>query len=876
MKWLILMAGVVCNLLFNTPSCFAVNASAPGQPDGSIFVSALDGTSMATVRYSIGSDFIYPFGQASGSFTNLVPGTYTVYARNSTSCRATIQLTVGVASAYAIRYRLEFHDLKSFPLLGSNRKWRLDIEDKEYSAAVSELEGAGEDPVTISWRGEGSEDIFGTNVISSELSVNINSRTDQEYIDFYTFDERRFRAKLYEYVGGYQLRFQGFLTPMLYSEPYVSKRNYDVNLVFTDGLADLKDYDFGDDSGNIIYDRIPVFNALNYIINKTDIQLNIWETVNLYATGQLFGTNDSTLEQTYLNPRGYINKDGTVKNCREVLGYIMDFLGAKIYQSNGRWNIDLISEKTASEVATRKRTSNYGVISGGLEEPRYMLRVAGAPSPKVTFSEQSGVMNIPQTYGTVKLIYNLGLEEPNNLLDYGNFQDEDIANGQLKGYEVDLTNGANVSLGLEEFETDKYALFIDFDVTQLTESVTLRANPIAYIWPGQPHRIRLTFDVYTRPLFTDVWIAFDYALKLTNSGVPITYLLQPDLFGSLSTRYMDTPTTNLQAGEYNRVYITEHLTWKTISADIYIFQSSFEGALELYMQFRSNPSYDFASITLLKALATTTDKVRLYSNKARVLLPQGGAGNADDDILFYELDRGTELESSPEIIRPDDYDGTTNPYVWRLKKRTAYPTTDNGANLANSLLQSILVRNVRMEYLPLGEPAQETIEIIEVPNTNVKQVLEKNTYHGDLDLVNTDENYEYISNAWLSFSDGSPITGGWQRRGVTENYGIQQLLGKMIRGQYQDIRWKLSGTLHCPDGVPTFWNTLHEVRTGKVYQFMALTLMLRTMQAEFEAIETLAGGDPLDEGADPGGTPGEIEPPVSTRVHTVAFATAFN
>jgi hypothetical protein len=37
----------------------------------------------------------------------------------------------------------------------------------------------------------------------------------------------------------------------------------------------------------------------------------------------------------------------------------------------------------------------------------------------------------------------------------------------------------------------------------------------------------------------------------------------------------------------------------------------------------------------------------------------------DDVIRFYRLEAGTEAESAPDIIRPDDYDGSTNAKFWR-------------------------------------------------------------------------------------------------------------------------------------------------------------------------------------------------------------------
>jgi len=282
--------------------------------------------------------------------------------------------------------------------------------------------------------------------------------------------------------------------------------------------------------------------------------------------------------------------------------------------------------------------------------------------------------------------------------------------------------------------------------------------------------------------------------------------------------------------------------------------------------------YDYVDFAALRAEVVDqgTDPDTVYFNKKRKVLE---TIDGNDVIHFYELERSSDAESVPDVIRPTTF-STASPYqrayVWKLKQSVEITSTDK------NWLQNMLIDNVRMEYLPDYEVPVETIEVTEVPNESVKQTLEKTLYHGDLDAATLDDNYKYISRAYVSTADGTPITGGWQRRGVTENFTSTQLLGKMIRGQYQDIRWKLAGQLHCPDGLPTFWNTLHEVRTGKVYQFMALKLLLRNMLAEFEAIETLAGGTPVDESTDPGGTPGTIEPPVETRIHSDDFSSDFN
>jgi hypothetical protein len=881
------MAGIVCNLAMYTPGCFAINASSPGIADGQITVSAIDSSSAATIRYSLNVDTPYPFGQTSGTFTGLLPGTYTVYARNSSTCRAQITLVVGYVSEYAIRYRLPFKD-------PYDNQYKIEIEDSEYeSATVNDVIG-GMVPVRIIHRGESEEDIFYP-VVSSVIEVSIISQTDQQFIDFYTFDERRFRAKVYKWNGAsYDLYHVGYLTPMLYSESYVLKEGYEIQLSFTDGLADLIKYDFSDDGGNIINDRVPIFNAINYIINKTGIALNYWETVNVLASAMTSLDNDSALEQGYIDPKAYQNTDGTVKNCRDVLGYLMEFLGAKIYQSNGRWNIDLISEKTASTVLTRKRTDNFGSIGSASESPRLLLRRSTAASPRIMWKDQSQVMSIPHTWGTIELTHNLGIENKNNLLPYGEFFEEDIEVGQFKGWQIDDTDGGGATFGLEKIERNgeqQDVLFVDFSACNIADNfVILQSLPVQYDFPGgfSYQWIKLSFDVYTRPLFTKADIFLDYAISL-NDGLYVTPRLYStaNVFGP-GKRVISTDVDELIDGKYNRLVITESLSWKTITVEFPIYFVSLntvssDGPIKVEFRIRSNPIYDYSSIANLKTEVVDSDTTQdtIYWNKTRRVLDTEYGQNV---IRVYEVERGGWTEDSPNIIRPNGF-SVASPfklaYIWRLKETIQIEATDK------NWLQNILFDNIKLEYFPDGEAPIEKELITEVPNAQVKQTYEKELVHGDLSVKNQkvwngaltqfiDNNYKNVQRSYISLNNGSPINGSWARRGVTESHTITQLLAKMIRGQYQELRWKETGTMICPDGMISFWNTVHEVRTGKIYQLISLVQNLKFAEAEVEMIETLSGGSPLDESTDPGGSPGPIEPPVSTRVHSADFSSDFN
>lgn len=59
--------------------------------------------------------------------------------------------------------------------------------------------------------------------------------------------------------------------------------------------------------------------------------------------------------------------------------------------------------------------------------------------------------------------------------------------------------------------------------------------------------------------------------------------------------------------------------------------------------------------------------------------------DATDGLMFYRLVSGTDAESSPAVIRPDDYAGTTNEKVWKLDaiKATNLVTLTGAETLTN-------------------------------------------------------------------------------------------------------------------------------------------------------------------------------------------------
>lgn len=850
----------VCSLTFVNIS--TANASGPTSANGTIAATAFDPVSGGVYRYNLYTDFDYnTSGQATGLFTNLLPGTYDVYARSSNSCRAVVTVVVGVAGAFAVRHRIDFTH-KNKKRAGFDYQFRFDIEEDGYTGAINYPVGSSSVCVP-QWSGEGTENPFDAKVFPSQCTVTFSSAKDGDYIHLFSSTERKFRGMLYMNTGnGYALQWSGFLLPMLYSEPYGDGINYDVSFVFTDQLADLSKFNFQDNNGNVPTSRISIIKAISYCLSQTGLALQILDKVSI--TNREFPNVESAgmLDQTFIDPRTYIKNVETNETltCREVLDRLLP--GMRLYQSQGTWHIDLLSEKSAIETPFRIFNSEGNYVSSNIENSRVRLaRSSYAPGASAkTWLHGASSMKIAEQYGKINVTYDLGIEQDNNLLEYGDFKSQDIVNGQILGWQVSKVNEVtnSITYGIERVENTD-AFYADFanvtnGVTIQNQQVIISSTPVnvQFNYVGivpDNYALRLKFKVYTRPIFTNTYIFIDYRLRIGN------YYLQAPQNGL----GFQLAGLGLLDGQWNRVYIDNHLQFTDVNILTPNYEVNAAGPLTLDIRINSNPIYDFSSITNLRASVTNTFVAKNIDFRKRVLNTIGG----QSVIHFYELESSVDADSVPSNIRPNDFNSTTNPFCWRLKKTVSRPVL-NTINAAD-WLQSCLIDNVRIEYLPKeNEPVKE-ITIEEVINTKITPVINLELFHGDIVNPPMDNNYRHLSTSYFSKSDGTPLTGGWTRRGYDENLYFHQLISRLIKNHFSLPRWKLTGNIATDEIFIQFNRTLIEERTGKVYLPVSLSCDLANADASVEIIETLAG--------DPTGAP--VQPPVLQRLHTDDFALQF-
>ena len=155
-------------------------------------------------------------------------------------------------------------------------------------------------------------------VHGTSLEFYAECNVDREFIEFYTSDPKAYRVDLY---AGATLLWQGYITPELYSEPDIAPP-YDVRVVATDGVGELKLYDY------TAQGTVSLRALLSGLLARTGLGTDIYLISSLKAGSRGAGALlDMTINLDYM----------AGESCYDVLTYLLDTLHATITWWKGAW-----------------------------------------------------------------------------------------------------------------------------------------------------------------------------------------------------------------------------------------------------------------------------------------------------------------------------------------------------------------------------------------------------------------------------------------------------------------------------------------------------------------------------------------------------------
>lgn len=828
---------VACNCFFSGTAVIT-GATNGYSSDGSVQLSATPTLSAAVkfTTFNPANDIRGQYVNAtntSGLFSNLKAGTYKFYAVDSYSCFSEIDVVIPATSesSYNPKYRLQYYDVET------NTQSVIDIQERAYAGDPIYIQGDG-DPFKLSKETGELNNKFDT-IRGTFAELTLNSENHFQFISLFSQDDKKYRIS---YTHG-TTSWKGYIVPSVYRELYSPSKNYPITLTAADGLGTLNDYDFVDSSGNVISGLMSLRQIILECVNKIGLQINLIIGVNKYASGMSATTSDDPLGQTYVDTDTFI-EDGVVIKCSEVLDRILKPFGAFITQKDSKWHV-LESESQVSAYYYREYTYANAFVTSGLINPIINIDRPYVNLENVLFTGSSHSLEIIPAYGKISVISKL---IPSDSIFPASL-DEWTPNTALGGaYDVkdDPDDPVNKMLSISVSDGSFKLISPEFDVKTISDAVELSLK-VKYSWASyapidinglsigyntlnapRPHYMpigwMLRFTVNSVDYYFNEGLGWNRSASIGTSTTSVTI---PTILPSAKT-FTTQAGLSLGAGSiikvlnsvanyFRAVVVTYNDSTGVVDCDAFAFIGS--GTYTSWTIYRAGPEYNInrTYVTQYDEYVEFNKKIDLpvqsyiFTPTSTIQLILVFYGNAYTDYTNdatlkaipsavypvgwrvrpqYTLTAGTDAESSPDVLRPNDFHATTNAVVWKLDSDRP------GTNGALQQLMGVSLKDVFVKYLPNKQNPTENQIISYVNNPNFRELLEYELDICDIptELAPGHEAYKNI----LRLSDGSP-TSGWARRGIDESNSIQELLVKSLGNQYSNPSWRLSGDWLGPD-----------------------------------------------------------------------------
>jgi len=851
--------------LYNHPSCNVAiacdleytklptitDASSETATDGQIVVTT--SSSNGPVQYSLGSDFSYGYGQNIGTFGGLRAGVYTIYARDTYNCRSVITTKVGVAKTYGVKYRIQYDN----PF---GQVHKTEILERGFAGGTTDVNGTTS-PSIYRLRGEGEKDKFVT-ILPGELEVNLISESEGYYSEIFTNDPEKYRVR---HTIDNDVVWTGKVLTNQFEESYITPP-YPIQVIASDGLPLLSEIPFLDDFGQRLEGSIKQINLIAFILRKIGLELNIRSGCNIYASSMAKTASDDPLDQAYLDvSRYYLIKQNPT--CREVLEYLLQPYNAHIIQWDNCWNI-VRSEERIDNFDYREYDADGVYVSNSTYTSLINLENSFATN-RMVWKDRNQVLRIMPGFGSIRLNYDLGYK--GNILRNGDFKlskttKYDLVIGDQSNQVVaDLTGwniynslwynqGNGTYVGYEKIDDNNIAV-------ALTPAIPNSGNYLysdSYLLKmGTLDKVRLSMR-YKIQRFRD---SSAYDFKYVRVRIVVQY---GDYYLGNNGNWYAAYTEIINY--VNRDDANKYIDWELIatcpldpvtllpSTD---FTTGQAFSIKVILPNANDAEYwtgnTADNLDGLRALFTTNlpiDSRTELLDISQTYTPTGVTTGSY--IFYYELKYDKNAESLPNIVRPDDYNATTNPKQWILTGIQLYDTT---------VQTSIIIDNIKAEILAGGE-TMPLISSYEQSMENANNLpINKEIYHGSLTnngqtlisyginigfginifgssgaVAQTTDNswsgkIDYIANAAdISYSGYLRNSNGvgyenWSRSGYSENKTLEKIFMDSYSSQYNQPWRMISGDMYSDDTFFSPLNCLQETMdNNRIYMPVSLEI----------------------------------------------------
>jgi len=238
-----------------------------------------------------------------------------------------------------------------------NRKINVNILKKDYDSAQVDLRMSGE-PVKINYVGDESKfDI----IRGSECVLEFFSEYDQQFAEIMDADAQEYQIQVWR---DDIMIWTGYVVQENYTEPFQTAP-YKISIRATDGLGNLKHYDFQSDDTSFFLTSMTLIDVVQKCLAKLKNATQVITSVDLYESRIVrTDSKNEALNSTTVNPYLFIKDDLSALTCDVVLKYVLEIFNCYIYYRNGSYYIERIPYKLNDNLLRRIYDLNYdGVLT---------------------------------------------------------------------------------------------------------------------------------------------------------------------------------------------------------------------------------------------------------------------------------------------------------------------------------------------------------------------------------------------------------------------------------------------------------------------------------------------------------------------------------
>jgi len=337
--------------------------------------------------------------------------------------------------AYVTKYNLTFKDY-------FQTQWDIDFQINGYSGPITDLVGTG-DPVIINY--EASDYFTHSPIKASSVEINLIELTDDAYREFFTSDKAA-KIKIHK---GTDLFWQGWTIADCYSSLY-NLCPKQVKLIAVDGLTFLKNIPLPVTAMGGP-DKYQVYKYFKAAFDAIGFNCSVYQSMAI-----TYFTNLDLFDDLQVDTWCWY-EDEKYKSLYEVLTDILMAFGLRVYQKDGCWYIDHISQLDLGVVTYRVYTYLFAYTTTSAETLNKTI-TSKSGSPLIVPINHSLYKELDRPFSKFELTASFRLNT--NLIRYPKEFDATI------NYRIDdddtlyLTNsvtnpflqGINYNLGYVDFE----------------------------------------------------------------------------------------------------------------------------------------------------------------------------------------------------------------------------------------------------------------------------------------------------------------------------------------------------------------------------------------------------------------------------------------